>query len=500
MFYEVFKSTRRYPPTGVDFDEWFRTPGVWRSNRSVLMAEQHYVDRMADDVLNPVVNKTLVLTGCSSGIGFATVVRWAQAGGIVHCVARERRVYDWHVDAASSDGTNVYVGAKSTGTFTDAVVALGLAPNATLEELMSEYEARGVTGSRIANDTFLLPQRHYPVYSGPIGVRPEVFDRIKFYTVDVRNATAVREWIASVRAATARVDYLCLNAQTEVGFDMQRDELKDYWEEAGDIALQIDDFLRMYPTRSHGTRHFSIALETRVGVTYLLSRLVAEFGEVEIFQHTTVQLISSIAATPAVTFGVGEKSYDGPHYGWFEYRMSKVYHENMVQMVARYGASAQVLSPGVFNTIINLGWIFAYMNLPFASDVLRLSPASDGSFYFPLTAEELHTIQTTVLGCPFIGGASYAAVQYIGLYERAKHTRQRHFHLSNPTQEAYGLVSTVIGDFGPTTTDSDIAECLDYGRDAHSSAWLARYKTAAPFSSFSENYARTSLDVLWRDL
>ena len=534
--FEISKSTVRHPPTLSEYESMFDTPGVLKANTSILTVEQDYVSKMqaAFAAGSDIANRVAVITGCSSGMGFGLAVAWAQLGGTVYCNGRDSRIYDWHRMAATSDGVEVYVNAQSkTTNETQAKVAMGLSVDSTTSDLMGAYVAVGIPCSNDVvsegdvshrckyRGAWLLPQVHYPMYSAQVGVDEHVFDRIHFSQVDIRNLPAMQTWIRGIREQVDTIHLLCLNAQTEVGASMaswetpQRyaGDTKSEYGDASQLNMTRDEFLTAYPTRAQGIHRYSNMYES-MSIPWTFDRVTTEFGWDNVSSNTMVQLVSSIAATRSRTFSASingvEVSSNGPSAGWFEYRMAKYYNEMHAELMKGAGIRAQIISPAVFSTFINIGWQFFYSGLTDMPYLGSVEPKA-GKFYYPMTASEIHTMQVGLMmrdkqqpdwTSPggYVGGASYGGVQYLGLYLKdavQNAERVKMYHLSNPAQEGTSFIGGMP--FGPEWTDDMKANsyCWDYANPLQSTQWLERYKTANDFSAYAEAYADISLHRLW---
>ena len=187
-----------------------------------------------------------VLTGISSGIGFALAVEIASRGGQVYGCARSREVYASQQKCAMSDGRALYETAVATAS----------------GHVEDEWR-------NLPNGCHMLPQEYDPLYAGRVGVHADVFDRIHFTEVDVRDMDQVEEWIQKIRSTigNGRVDHVYLGAKTQRPNDgAVRSAFDTYWSDIergcqGDLGppTRFDE----YATRSH--HH-----EVQVGYKFLI--------------------------------------------------------------------------------------------------------------------------------------------------------------------------------------------------------------------------------------
>lgn len=111
---------------------------------------------------NAYMNKVVVITGGSSGMGWSTAVLAAQQGAKkVYCFARTQGVFEWHKESARI-GTN--------------------------------------------------DKDRYPLYFGPIDVEQEDLDKIEYKEVDTRNKSRLAEAFAEISSEGYKVDVLVVNA------------------------------------------------------------------------------------------------------------------------------------------------------------------------------------------------------------------------------------------------------------------------------------------------
>lgn len=519
-FFEIVKSNTRLPPTLQEFEAYFDAPGTLKAGHSLLTIEQDYVARMSDIVMGDldVTGKHAVITGCSSGMGFALAVEWARRGGVVDCNGRDARIYQWHVDAASSDGNDVYVTSKALGTLAEAQIAAGLPESDDDATLLAHYASIGVSEPTYRG-AYMLPMTHYPMYSSQIGIDASVFDRITFSQTDIRNLTAMAEWMDTIRSKTDTIDLLCFNAQTETGATMQSAALRDEYDDASQLLLSREQFIETYPNRSSAEPipRFSNVYEAE-SVPWTIHLVFDRFGYENVMANTTVQLVSSIAATRARRFeqtvnGITVSS-NGPSPGWFEYRMAKYKNEMHAELLKTGGIRATIISPSVFSTYINIGWLFFYSgrnDMPFMGAIEK---KGDGKFYYPMTASDIHQMQVDLMmnakkkahwaqAGGYVGGGAYGGVQYMAIWniDRFKNTQHlKMIHLSNPAQEGTSFIGGGIGDFGPPWDDRmyENSYCWDYANPMQSTQWLSRFKVNNDFSAYAEAWADISLHYIFR--
>lgn len=361
-------------------------------------------------------------------------------------------------------------------------------------------------------DTWLLPQDFYPIYSGQVGVRGEVLERIIFDEVDVRNAAAVDWWLAKIRGAHDAIDYLCLNAQTELGGTATSTTVEDMLADAELTGtMTYDEIMKRWPNRQAGASRASLLPEFEIGVKYLLSKLVSKFGSKTVKTRTEIQFVSSVAGNTVVAFdanGKISKSFADGSSGWFEYSGAKIKGDQLKQLMISQDYRFNSIAPTIFNTGVNLNWLGFYLKY-FAQEAMSPYHAisadpETGKFFYELTASTLHDAYTTVLNLgdaqvgSFVGGATYGALQYLGVYmkDRTKPPLQRRtVFLDNPAVYVAGKM--IESPFGPSSAVlEENGLCYDYRNAAQSVGYLEGWKIFNPASGIAEYWSVPSLAYL----
>lgn len=109
--------------------------------------------------------KIVVITGGSTGMGFAAAIYMARLGATVVCIARSQQYWDWNIESAR-------VGAKESD--------------------------------------------RYPYYFGPIDIESNIIDRITFETGDVRDKNGLRSIFEHISDTRGPIDVLIANAGINV--------------------------------------------------------------------------------------------------------------------------------------------------------------------------------------------------------------------------------------------------------------------------------------------
>eukprot|EP00418_Pyrodinium_bahamense_P007255 CAMPEP_0179025142 /NCGR_PEP_ID=MMETSP0796-20121207/7826_1 /TAXON_ID=73915 /ORGANISM="Pyrodinium bahamense, Strain pbaha01" /LENGTH=569 /DNA_ID=CAMNT_0020721141 /DNA_START=84 /DNA_END=1793 /DNA_ORIENTATION=+ len=510
-FFHLVKSTALRPPNITEYETYFADFATFKPNVSLLLLEQRYLEhefaqRIGVDKLN-MTGQVVAITGASSGMGLALAIECSKRGATVYGIARGRDIYDWGIAIARSSGLEAYVEAKAKGTAEEAAAALGLTPSAG-----GAWQVMNFTRPELfykPSNEWLLPQTYYPIYSGQVGVEGSVLDRIVFDEVDIRSPVAVDRWLTKIRNAHETIDYLCLNAQSEVGPDFTTLTIEDLLAETeSDALLTYSEIVAKWPRRQAGTSRVSNLPEFEVGVKYLLARLVKKFGKERVKERTDIQLISSIAGNPRVAFDRNGKLSRGEKPGWSEYAVAKRKGEMLKQLMISDGYRFNTISPTVFNTYINGVWLRYFL----ANDTGELiSPLStidinsdDGKFYHALSASTFHDMHVTVLNAGnstvggFVGGATYGALQYLGVYmkdKKAPPMQRRTVFLDNPAVYSSVLYSNLP--FGASSSDiRQSALCYDPTDAAQNFGYIVQWKVWGPASRLAELWSAPSLTYL----
>jgi len=357
----------------------------------------------------------------------------------------------------------------------------------------------------------LLPQDYYPIYSGQVGVPKKVLNRIVFDEVDVRNTTAVSWWLDKIRADHSHIDYLCLNAQTELGMTKNSSSVEDLLAHVQThVGWTNEQIIKRWPNRQAGVDRASVQLEFNVGVKFLLAELVSKFGTDAVKAKTDIQFISSVAANTVTAFekdGKKSKSLMGGNAGWFEYSGAKKEGEDLKHLMISNGYRFNTISPTAFNTGLNLNWM-RYALKVFTGDEIGPSHAivrqKDGKFFYDLTASDVHTTYATVLNSgdktagSFIGGSTYGALQYLGVYMKDKSLpplQRRTVFLDNPG--VYLAGTTFAPALGPSAAVlKERGLCFDYTDPEQSVGWLEGWRLWNPAAGIAEHWAVPSLTYL----
>jgi hypothetical protein len=288
------------------------------------------------------------------------------------------------------------------------------------------------------------------------------------------------------------------------------------------VLLGYDEVISRWPNRLAGNARISNLPEFEVGVKYLLARLFHHFGMYNIKTHTDIQFISTIAATPLPTFQRGGEKHSGIpgemeeeshvgilnfHTGWFEYGESKIKGERLKDLMTAQGFKFNVITPDIFNTYINMLWLLfmrsvAGETLPPASSI-NADPL-DGNFYYPLTPSSLH--DTYVLGMnggntqhgAFVGGATYGALQYLGIYMKDKALQpmqRRTVFLDNPDVHSLPMLGNMP--FGPRLPDmASSMLCYDVADPEQSIGYISHWKTWNAATQLADFWSVPSLAYL----
>jgi len=262
-----------------------------------------------------------------------------------------------------------------------------------------------------------------------------------------------------------------------------------------------------------------------------MGRLFHHFGLGNIKKNTDIQFISSVASVQMPTFHRGWEKHKGggggeggevepaaaevmhvgflpANTGWYDYGESKIKGERLKDLMTAQGFKFNVISPDVFNTYINMVWIpfmrsaYAGVKLPAMSSI-NADPL-DGKFYFPMTPSSLH--DTYVLGMnygnpqqgAFVGGATYGALQYLGVYMKDKALepmQRRTVFLDNPDVHSLPMLGNML--FGPSMSDMAASFlCYDVTDAEQSPGYIGHYKTWHAASQLADFWSVPSLTYL----
>jgi NAD(P)-dependent dehydrogenase (short-subunit alcohol dehydrogenase family) len=356
--------------------------------------------------------KSVAITGMSSGFGFALAVHLAERGADVYGCARTQAVYDWSVQAATdAGGSEAQFLTAATGSAERAAELLGVPVTEFIAKVNQSFKM-------LQTDSYMLPQKHHPLFNGPFNVNPDVFQRIHFVEVDVRARKAVDTWLKSLPDP---LDFLVLNAQTEGSLGRGR---KQALEDTAHFLGQSELGISQLPDRFSGdtVSPTQIRYEYEHGVQYLISKLVELRGYDAVATRTDITLVSSIAS--ALVGGSRTLPFLGGHY--FEYASAK--HQMLVLKDSLTGLDPEgaapmkinVAVPGAFTTNINFQWVIDFLQphrgiIEHPRKTRKLDwrsglPSEEGHFFSASSPQDLQTYQEEGMGARAVPFAEEGAL------------------------------------------------------------------------------------------
>jgi NAD(P)-dependent dehydrogenase (short-subunit alcohol dehydrogenase family) len=202
-------------------------------------------------------NKCAVVTGGSSGIGFAAAVELAKAGVRVLVTSRSRDVFDEHVAIAATDGSYLY--AKNWEATRDTWLSRCAAEDFNVTDCASRVDDFKY------NDKYMVPTLRRHFYSGPINVPSHVLQRMQWYGVDHRKYDATLAMYNHVKDTFCgqRPDIVVVNPTTW-STPFTRPTSRPAWSTDPTIAYLSDEQIinqtpdRYTNTEAQTTQHNSI--------------------------------------------------------------------------------------------------------------------------------------------------------------------------------------------------------------------------------------------------
>lgn len=465
-----YKTLMRRLPTQQEIDRYFpASDGVRTAVTSDAIMENDLLT--STEWLNKrgvpdLTGKVAVIAGGSSGVVFSISVLLAQAGCTVYSFARTAAHYDIERTTAMSDGVEMFAQQSAIGE--------GPHPETPWFASLQDFQKNLVN-----KDTYHVKESRFnALYSGPLSVPPEVFDRIHFHEYDIRKESDMMALMTEVKAHHAKVDYIVWGAsgagtgsayRTKVqrrkeyerlqaaGVNLPgvNDEIHPYLTSLEDIPMS--KVIELTPNRSIAHGKHSGYWERWSALTHgahtMMDALFEVFGYENAKENTTISEIGSIAG-----FAHGVTSFFGPQAT--DYSIAKAskalaarqYHLDGIK--ASVGLSAGMRGMGAWSFIQNadfwslLGVAVSPMRQYQKGEASVLG--ENGGQHFPFTladVEALFRFQGETTGAPFTS-SHYMAYTYIHYLLKAERTGEFVLELpmmfTEPSSSFYSRPETPI--------------------------------------------------------
>jgi NAD(P)-dependent dehydrogenase (short-subunit alcohol dehydrogenase family) len=384
IVHDIYQSYLHRHPTVAEYEEVFldsTTCTLVESGDAMLKAQENVLKKMRSklgmDPSTDLAGKNVLVTGGSRGIGFDMAVLAAAQGATVIAVSRSKDWYDWSKAAAT--GTSAiydkeWYAPVTTTDVSNAAAAWG----ATAADLLSDTTDIGskVAYSKRGVRTYKLPQDHLPFYFGPTGIPLSVFDKIHYFSLDIRKRANLKQLVYvhmnDVFGLDTKPDYVFYNAMTEGSFIPNyvpgslantADSLDLFNATAKDNVQDVIDATSHIRHNTKGVATSSIEFDVGTGVLMWLLR--NKFGD-SIKTDTIHVFSSSIAVLSAMEFGSVEgvqpvglpsRSAYSSHYAMAKLRMLE-----FAASMRSQGWNTVAPLIGANNGMVNYAWVNGLVN------------------------------------------------------------------------------------------------------------------------------------------
>lgn len=479
-FFSLFRSARVDPPGLSDFQSYFEKDvndklsfkkDIKDKRWNLLRIQAQSMQWLRDETLKlnswNLAGKNVVITGMSSGIGFSLAVRLAELGANVYGCARSRNFFDYNKEVAMTDGVeHLREDRKYSGTAQEVAQALGEDAATVAQSTFLKLDKKNDQGEQL----YKMPQDYHPLYTGPFDVTNSTFNNIRFDEVDVRSHKHLDTYVTKLRDTymVEQIDYLLINAQTEVSFVPihQHPQVLDAF--LKDSPLSDEEFLKKYPDRTtgKGISAQGVVREYQVGCKYFIAKLANTYGYDDFAKKTDILLTSSIAGGMGSYHTLGALSSEFGEYVNVKAEMAA--YSKQMRTTAGQPLRINVFYPGVFMANVNYGWVCDAINAASGGtnpclhprkvvkrDWRRGSPDESGKFFAPYTTTGAQAFMDAgwhTASPSLTPGAEYCSLQVMAMMRKNKplsgDQRMDVIVEGSPAQGSQGLVSGMFGTAG----------------------------------------------------